>query len=295
MHDVRNRQQALLAAALFWAGAAGFAEPAREGSVAAKDLQAVKAREAALFAGNAGPEQWKKLGNEYAALVKKHPRDLPIRVARGDYLWGMNDRDGALREWLAAEKIDPKNAKVLTHLAGTYLALGEPRESLAFFIRASEAEPGNAATHFSLANVACMFRHDAGRTEEECFTLALKHFAEAHRLAPKNPEFARGYAETFYMVGNPDWQTALKVWRSYLEMMPEKNFALLNLARVHMKLGEAENARACLAQVTGAEYERLKDRLAARIEAELPPVKPPGAPETENSPKRGIDEPPSPP
>lgn len=291
MHDVRNRQQPLLAAALFWAVSTGCAEPA--GPV--QDLAAVKAREAALLAREAGPDEWKKLGDDYAALVKKHPNDAAIRNARADWLWGMNDHDGALREWLAAEKIDPKNAAVLNHLAGTYLAMGEPRESLAFFLRASEAEPGNASTHFSAANVACVFRHDVGRTEDEAFTLALKHYAEAHRLAPLNAEYARGYAETFYMVGNPDWQTAVQVWRDYLNLMPEKNFALLNLARVHINLGETEKARACLAQVTGTEYDRLKNRLTARIDAGLSPVKPPESPKTENSPKPGIDEAPLPP
>ncbi len=295
MHDVRNRQQALLAAALFWAVAAGFAEPSKDRDAALQDLQVLKAKEAGLIARDAGAEDWKKLGREYAALVKKHARDATIRDAHADYLWGMNDRQGALQEWLAAEKIDPKNAIVLNHLGGTYLAMGEPRESLAFFLRASEADPANAATHFSVANVAAVFRHDVGRTEEECFTLALKHFAEAHRLAPKNPEFARGYAETFYMVGNPDWRTAVQVWTDYLNLMPEKNFALLNLARVHINLGEAENARACLAQVTGAEYDRLKNRLALRIDAGLSPAKPPEPAKTENSPKPGIDDRPLPP
>ena len=295
MRDVRNRQQPLLVAALFCSLAAGVAEPTRGKASAADDLRLVTEKEAALIAREAGAEEWKKFGDEYAALVKEHPQDVAIRDAHADYLWGMNDREGALREWLAAEKIDPQNAKVLNHLGGTYLAMGEPRESLAFFLRATEAEPANAATHFSVANVASVFRHDVGRTEEECFTLALKHFAEAHRLAPKNPEFARGYAETFYLVGNPDWRRAVQVWTDYLNLMPEKNFALLNLARVHINLGEAENARACLAQVTGTEYDRLKNRLTARIEAGLSPVKPMESLKIENSLKPGIDEAPSPP
>ena len=255
----------------------------------------MRAREAALLAREGGAEEWKKLDADYAALVKKHPNNLRVRVARGDFFYGRNDRTGALREWLAAEKIDPKNAAILLRLAQMYYAMGEPDKSLAFFIRASDAEPENAATHFTLANIACIFRHDGERTEEQCFDLALKHFAEAHRLAPKNPEYARGYAETFYMVGNPDWQTAIRVWRDYFNLMPEKNFALLNLARVHIHLGEAEKARACLAQVTGTENDRLKNRLTARIEAGLSPVKPPEPPKTGNSPKTGIDEAPQPP
>jgi FimV-like protein len=177
----------------------------------------------------------------------------------------------------------------LNHLAGASVALGDPRAALGYYIRATDAEPENALTHFSAANVACLFRHDLGRTEEECFRLALKHFAEAHRLSPKNPEFARGYAETFYMLPRPDWETALNVWKNYLNIVSEKNFALLNLARVHMKLGDAENARACLSQVTGKGNEALKKRLADRIEAELSPAKMPVSPEIEKTSKPVID------
>ena len=240
-------------------------------------------------------EEWKAIDAGYAALVKKHPRDAAIRGARGEYYWRMNDRDGAIREWLVAVKIEPKNAAILNHLGEAHLAMGEPRKSLAFFIRASVEEPQNALTHFSIANIACIFRHGLGKTEQECFDLALRHFAEAHRLAPLNPEFARGYAETFYMVPKPDWPTALKVWQDCLNLMPEKSFVLLNLARVHMKLGDADSARACLTEVTGPESERQKSRLEARIEAELSPEKSPKSPGPENSPKPGIDEAPMPP
>ena len=287
MRDVRNRQLPLLAAAFFCAVAPGFAEK----KSAVQELVDLQVREAAA----GGVEEWKAIGAEYAALVKKHPRDAAIRGARGEYFWRMNDRDDAVREWLVAVKIEPKNAPILNHLGEAHLAMGEPRESLAFFTRASVVEPQNALTHFSMANIASVFRHGLGKTEQECFDLALRHFAEAHRLAPQNAAFARGYAETFFMVPKPDWPTALTVWRDCLNLMPERSFVLLNLARVHMKLGDADSARACLAQVTGPESERQKNRLEARIEAELSPEKSPKSRGTENSPKPGIDEAPMPP
>ena len=287
MRDVRNRQQWLLAATFFCAAATGFAEK----KSAAQELVELKVREAA--SGSA--EEWKAIGAEYAALVKKHPREATIRGARGEYFWRMNDRESAVREWLVGVKVEPKNAAILNHLGEAHLAMGEPRKSLAFFTRSSVVEPQNALTHFSIANIASVFRHGLGKTEQECFDLALRHFAEAHRLAPQNAEFARGYAETFYMVPKPDWPTALKVWQDCLNLMPEKDFVLLNLARVHMKLGDSASARACLAQVTGPEAGRQKNRLEARIEAELSPQKPPKSSGTENSPKPGIDEAPMPP
>ena len=89
---------------------------------------------------------------------------------------------------------------------------------------------------------------------------------------------------------DPDWQTALKVWTAYLNLMPEKDFAYLNLARVHLNLGDAGNARACLARVANPANERLKNRLEERIQAELSAEKTPASPEVEKSSKPGIDE-----
>ena len=295
MRDVRNRQQSLLAAVCFCAATSGLAEARPANDAARRELLAVKAREAALRARNGGEREWKAISAEYNGLVKSHPRNAEIRSARGDHLWELNECDDAIREWLTAVKIDPKNEAALRQLGEAHLAKGEPMKSLKFFNRASEAAPKNAMTHFNIANIACMFRHALGRTEEDCFDLAIKHFAEAHRLAPRNAEFAQGYAQTFYMLIRPDWKSALIAWKDCLNILPEKSFVLLHLARVHMKLGDADNARACLAEVTGTANERQKKRLEARIEAELSPETTPKPPEIENSPKPGIDEAPLPP
>jgi tetratricopeptide (TPR) repeat protein len=234
-------------------------------------LPALQARVKALAGGKSTPGDWKKLGAAYARLAKAHPRDVAIRDAHGDFLWRMDDRDGALREWLAAEKLDPKNVAVLNHLAGCYLATGDARQCFDRYLRASEVEPADPIAHFNVANVACVFRHELGKTEAEALEVALRHFAVAHRLAPDNAELARAYAETFYLVPDPDWRAALQVWQTHLRLVTERNFTLLNLARVHMKLGQADEARACLQQVHGPENQRLKARLAARIDAELSP------------------------
>ena len=57
-----------------------------------------------------------------------------------------------------------------------------------------------------------------------------------------------------------------------------------------MKLGDAENARACLAQVIDPKNERLKNRLAARIDEELSSVKGADSAESEKTSKPVIDE-----
>lgn len=296
MHDARYRQLPLVCVALLWSVAAAkdspSPKPAREpGGTAAQDLQAARLVAATLRSRNAGVEEWKKLGNIYAGLARKHPRDVAIRDAYGDHLWGMEERHAAIREWQAAERIDPKNFAILNHLGGAFVGLGEPRAAVDYYRRASEAAPDNAAAHFAVANVTFLFRHELNQAEADAVAQALEHFAAAHRLEPKNTEYTRSYAETFHLVPDPDWATALKVWKEYVEIAPDKNFALLNLARVHMKLRQADEARACLSRVQGAGYERQKARLGERIEAELSP---PGGVKNgpSNSPKPVIDAPP---
>ncbi|HZJ17514.1 MAG TPA: tetratricopeptide repeat protein [Chthoniobacteraceae bacterium] len=283
MHDARYRQLSLAAGWLFLIT---FIPSPAVGSEANDELRALQARAKTLEAGKPAPGDWKKLETAYSRLVKAYPRDVAIRDAHGDFLLGRDDREGALREWLAAEKLDPKNVAVLNHLAEIYLTTGDVRQAFDHYLRASDLEPADPIAHFNVANVACVFRHEIGKTETEALELALRHFAVAHRLAPQNAELARAYAETFYVVPSPDWKSALKAWQAHLGLVTEKNFTLLNLARVHMKLGQADEARACLQQVQGPENQRLKARLAARIDSELTPH---GGPE--NSQKPVIDGP----
>lgn len=232
---------------------------------AVRELIQLQQREAATAEGG----NTKSLRTDYLSLVKKYPKSVPVRDACGAFLWAHGDRDLALHHWEEAEDLEPRNPLVLERLAAAHLELGKPRPALAFYLRATQAVPEDARWHFSVANIAYLFRHDVGLTEQQCFDLALKHFGEAHRLAPANQDYARGYAELFYLLPSPDWQQAVAAWEGYLKLASDKNFALINLTRVYMKMGEAAKARACLEQVTGEANERLKKRLSERIEAEL--------------------------
>ncbi len=75
-----------------------------------------------------------------------------------------------------------------------------------------------------------------------------------------------------------------------MELTSQKEFALLNLARVHMKLGHGAEARACLAQIQNPAFDRLKTRLLERIAAELGHAAPPPAGTQTKSRKPSIDE-----
>jgi Tfp pilus assembly protein PilF len=204
----------------------------------------------------------------FAALEKEHPHNARVKNAFAEFLWSIGDQDAAMSHWRDAAGLEPRNAVVLNQLGGAQLRGGNTRAALRCFADAVAVEPSNALYHFNLANVAFMFRHDLGFPEEKAFALAMEHFAAATQCAPAEPEYARAYAEAFYMAPNADWCSALAAWQHFYELSPKKDFALLNIARVHMKLGQKAEARECLARVTGQEFARLKNRLAERIDQE---------------------------
>ena len=74
-------------------------------------------------------------------------------------------------------------------------------------------------------------------------------------------EYARGYAETFYGVPDPDWSEAEAAWKHVLSLSPQADFANLQLARVSLKLGHKEEARRFLDQIHDTRHDGLKQKL----------------------------------
>ena len=272
-HDAPHRQLAVLALALLLAlGAARGLAEAPAGPAAQEELRAAKLLETALFARQSGAEEWRKLDKIYAGLGAKYPSDAAVRNGHAEFLWSIGEPERAVALWEAAAEIEPKNAVVLNHLGGGWLAAGEAKKAAAFYARAAESAPENAACRFTCANVTFLFRHEllsAARPDEAAvLDVALAHFAAASRLAPLNADYARAYAETFYSLPKPDWNVALAAWQHFAEISPQQDFAQTNLARVYLKLGQKDAARACLAKVQGADFQQLKEKLNHRIETE---------------------------
>jgi tetratricopeptide (TPR) repeat protein len=270
-HDAGTRQ---LLAVVFVFGlvrlTALAAVPVPQTQTPGEELRAAKLLEAALFARHASDEEWETLAGIYAQLETKYPNDAAIKNGYAEFLWNRGDERQAVDHWLSAEKIEPTNAAVLDHLGGSYLAAGDPRKAAGYFARAVRSSPDDADYHFSYANVAFLFRHElhdsAHPDSESVLTEALQQFSEASRLQPLNAEYARAYAEAFYTVAAPDWEKALAAWQHFFDLTPQKDFALLNLARVYLKLGRNEEARASLERIQGAEYGRLKGQMSRKLD-----------------------------
>ncbi len=270
MHDDHKRQlYALVAGVLVLLGHAHTLAHESPAEKVATRLEAARVMEATLTTRGAGAGERQKLDTIYADLAAEFPAEARVRNAHAESLWRRNERARAMAQWELAEKLDPKNAVVLDHLADAWLAEGDVRRSAAFAARAVTSAPGNAAYHFALANIVFLFRHeltDASNPDSEAvLRRALTHFAEASRLAPSNSEYARAYAETFYSLPKPDWQTALAAWNHFLELTTEKDFAFVNLARIQLRLGKKRAAMECLEKIQAPEYKNVKHRLEAQI------------------------------
>lgn len=200
----------------------------------------------------------------------RESRAVEARLALGEFLWDAGDQSRAFAEWKAAEQLEPRNPRVIDHLAECAIARGEMHVAAALYSRALSIEPRNAARHFAFANVCFVFRHEqlepAHPDAADQLGQALEHFAEASRLAPTNADYARAYAECFYALPAPDWEAALAAWKHFETITANPNFALVHLARVSLKLGQLGAASAYLEKLQLPDGKGIKARLAGQLE-----------------------------
>jgi|KBSMisStandDraft_5_1062788.scaffolds.fasta_scaffold40994_3 tetratricopeptide (TPR) repeat protein len=203
-------------------------------------------------------------------ILQEHPTSAPAHLAYAEFLSENGNLRAAIAHWHEAQRLDPGNAATANSLGGAYLRMGRAAESAAQFSRAIELASGNAAYHFNLANVEFMLRHDLQAawkvTLTEVLRRALVEFRTASDLSPYDVEYARAYAETFYGMPDPDWAQAALAWKRVLALSPRGDFAYLQLARVSLKRGDANEARRCLAKLSDSRNESLKRKLLAEAD-----------------------------
>ncbi len=265
MHVAYDRQLLAISIALLLSAEAGVRgdDAAAQGS-AQQELRAAKLVEATIFAEDTQGAR-ARMRRIYAQLETRYPADAAIKVAHGEFLWNINDRLEAMGKWQAAARIEPANGAVFNHLGGAHLAIGEVRLAYDHFSRAVQNDPTNASYRINLANVAFMFRHELSISKERAFEVARREFAEASRLAPSNAEYAQAHAEFFYALPEPDWESALRAWRHFHEVTKDKEFGLINLSRIHLKLGDDASALACFSRLQTPRFDRVKAKILEQI------------------------------
>lgn len=202
---------------------------------------------------------------EHEKTLQENPTSAPAHRAYAEFLSDNGNLRAAIVHWRQAQKLDPGDAATANALGGGYLRAGHAAEAAEQFSRAVKLAGENPAYHFNLANVEFMLRHDLKAAwnvdTPELLEHALSEFRVASRLSPNDVEYARAYAETFYGMPNPDWVAAEAAWKHVLALSGQSDFAYLQLARISLKRGNANEARRCLAKLTDTRCATLKRKL----------------------------------
>jgi tetratricopeptide (TPR) repeat protein len=212
-----------------------------------------------------------RLSGIYDDLAKRYPHSAEVRISHGSFLWSFRRGDGAMKKWEEAAQLDPYNAEAMARLGGGYLEIGDESKSTAYFLRASQLDPANASYHFSLGTNYTIFRRRIGpenKTSPEAVLInATEEFRRAAELEAYNTEYAKAYADAFYLLAAPDWAKALTAWLHFLEVTDKKDFAYTNLARVSLKQGHHDEARSYLEHVVHVNFTAVKQSLLRQIDA----------------------------
>jgi tetratricopeptide (TPR) repeat protein len=233
----------------------------------------------AAAAGEAGTldrpsfrSQAEQLCHEYESLLRESADYAPGYAAYGYLLWKLGMRKEAAAILLRANQLDPNIALVKNEL-GNYLAEdGKPLDALEYFLGAIKLEPKEPLYHYQLGTLLYEARSDFVNSGE--WTRAavdrtmLEAFRQAALLAPNRIEFTYRYAEAFYDLENPDWDTALAAWRKLEATAPsevERETMRLHQANILLKRDQPARARQILDTVTAPELQAQKQKLVAAI------------------------------
>jgi tetratricopeptide (TPR) repeat protein len=210
---------------------------------------------------------------EYENFVEQHPKHVNARLAFGSFLKDNNDDEGALAQWESARQLAPTNPASWNNLGNYYAQPGRPiKKAFEYYDKAVELNPLQAVYYHNLAAAVYLFRKDARDyyhlDDAQVFDKALALYRQAIQLDPVNFVLSTDYAESFYGINPPRWKDGLAAWTQALKIAPdevEREGVCLHLARIHLELGDYEQARSNLDLVTNANYAKLKSNLTSNL------------------------------
>ena len=249
-----------------------------------QELDAASLLEASLLAAPAqdpaeAARRDERLSGLYQRLADKYPDRAAVQKAWGESASRRGRITEALQAFRRAEILDPGDADTASLLGAADLQMGHTREASAQLQQAVRLAPNDPHTHFALANVLYLFRHDLIAPpllpdEKAVLAQALGEFRRTTELAPRDLAYAQAYAETFYNVPQPDWEQARTAWKAVLALSGEStDFANSHLARVSLRMKRPADVDAYLSLLHDPAFAGLKANLHAQA-AKLPPAAP---------------------
>jgi tetratricopeptide (TPR) repeat protein len=237
-----------------------------------RDLFALAAKQGDNLDDGSFRQQMQALAHDYELLVRHNPNYAAAFAAYGYFLSKTDMRKEAAAILLKANQLDPDIALVKNQLGNLLAEDGKPLQAAPYFIAAIKLEPKEPLYHYQLGTLLAEARDvflKAGEWTRETLEQAMHEaFRTAAGLAPERFEFAYRYAESFYDLEKPDWDTALKLWSALEEKAPtaiERQTMRLHAANICLKLGRPAHAEALLATVDEPKLQAQKQKLVAQM------------------------------
>ena len=214
----------------------------------------------------------RRITHQYEDYLLNNPEDVIAYILYGKLLYKLDQTEHAVQQFLKADQIDPKIPVVKQQL-GNYMAeQGKFNEALGFFTQAIDLSPETALYYYQIAEVMNLFQDNivlSGLfTRDELDGHMQEAFATATSLDPENRLFRFRYAESFYDVESPDWETALQLWEALQEAAQpgiEVEAILLHRANALAELGRFEVAAVLADQVKETSFAMSSSQVIEKI------------------------------
>jgi tetratricopeptide (TPR) repeat protein len=224
----------------------------------------------------------KRLDADYRSFLEQHPRYAPAMVAYGGFLDDTGREKEAVVWWKKAIEADPRCAAAYNNLAVEYGEDGRPGDALRLHQQAYELDTNNPVFHYNWATTCILYRKDArdvyGWDTDEIFRHSLEQFRIARDLAPREFEYARAYAESFFMMKDPDWREAHAAWAFCLgqPLQPREQQGVYGqLARVCLHQAHYDEARQWITKLDAPDFQPMRRALERKLAAATPTSQPP--------------------
>ena len=209
---------------------------------------------------------------EYQDFIERHPKHVNARLAFGSFLNDNNDQAGAFKQWEEARQLAPDNPAAWNNLGNYYGQQGPATNAFKYYDKAIELNPLQPVYYHNLAAAVYLFRSDARAyyhlDEQQVFDKSQALYHQAIKMDPDNFILFSDYAESFYGVNPPRWREGLEAWTEALKIAHdevEREGVCLQLARIHLQLGDYDQARKNLDLVTNPSYAKLKSSLVKNL------------------------------
>jgi cytochrome c-type biogenesis protein CcmH/NrfG len=255
-----------------------FSHPVQaESPVTLEEMQALAALEISVTGTSSSPDTVAKLDRLYQELLARSPENPDLVAQYGRFQLAHREAGAALATLRRAAELAPDRSDLWMQLSTAALSTGDTRSATEATACAVRLSPKDSSLHYHYAHLLYLFRKDVAPhlfpTEADALREALRHFREATVLSPENPNLWLAYAETFWMMPEPDWKEARRAWTEYGKRTDKREFAHVQLARVAIEQGDLRSAKSYLHEVRDESFALVKKKLLARIagmEAEKP-------------------------